>query len=263
MNENAINLPVQQDRAPAPSDLLRLALSQGAGVDQLERLMGLQERYEAMEAKKAYVVAMAAFKANPPRISKDRHVSFQTSKGQTEYDHASLANVTESINSALSLNGLSASWKTAQIEKSITVTCCITHVLGHQECTSLSAFGDDSGGKNSIQGIGSTVSYLSRYTLLALTGLATHDQDTDGANPKDPEVPEEKITVAQINELSRILESKKYDADIGLKAIAKAKKLKDMDIRNLPMSGYQSVLDRSKAMVENPKPVQPEPGAEG
>ena len=55
----------------------------------------------------------------------------------------------------------------------------ISHVI------TMAAGPDGSGGKNAIQAIGSTVSYLERYTLLAATGLATEDQDDDGrgANP--------------------------------------------------------------------------------
>jgi len=142
--------------------------------------MDLQMRWEANNAKKSYHEAMTQFKANPPDIDKNRHVKYQTSKGTTEYDHADLFNVTEKINTELSKYGLSASWTTAQLEKQISVTCRITHILGHSESTTLSSSPDDSGGKNSIQAIGSAVTYLQRYTLLALTGLATREQDNDG-----------------------------------------------------------------------------------
>jgi hypothetical protein len=75
---------------------------------------------------------------------------------------------------------LDASWRTSQPEGSVTVTCEISHSLGHSESTSLTAPPDNSGSKNTIQAIGSTVSYLERYTILALTGLATFDMDNDG-----------------------------------------------------------------------------------
>ena len=39
---------------------------------------------------------------------------------------------------------------------------------------------DTSGGKNNIQAMGSAVSYLERYTLLAITGLSTKEMDDDG-----------------------------------------------------------------------------------
>ena len=186
-----------------PADLLQMAVGQGADLDKLEKLMALNERWEANEARKAYHAAMAQFKAIPPKITKDSHVKFSTAKGVTEYNHASLSNVTNEINSELSKYGLNATWRTAQAEKQISVTCCITHILGHSESTSLSAYPDESGGKNPIQSIGSSVTYLERYTLLALTGLATHDQDNDGATATEFITPEQVETITdKLNKLS-------------------------------------------------------------
>jgi len=159
----------------SPDALISLALDKGADLDKLEKLLTLKERYEVIEAKKAYNEAMSKFKANPPEIDKDKTVAY----GNTKYNHASLANVTTKISEALSQNGLSASWRTKQ-NGQIVVTCVITHKQGHSEETSLSASADTSGSKNSIQAIGSTITYLERYTLLALTGLATVEQDDDG-----------------------------------------------------------------------------------
>ena len=49
---------------------------------------------------------------------------------------------------------------------------------------------DDSGGKNPIQSIGSTITYLERYTILALTGLATKEQDDDGKSANQTQQPD-------------------------------------------------------------------------
>jgi hypothetical protein len=170
------NLPIQS----SPSTLIELAINQGVDLDKIEKMLVLQERWEKNEAKKAYIRAMTAFKANPPEIEKDVRVQYDTSKGKTDYKHASLANVTKKINSALSEHGLSAAWSTTQQNGSVAVTCTITHEQGHSESTSLTASPDASGSKNAIQAIGSTISYLERYTILALTGLATFDMDDDG-----------------------------------------------------------------------------------
>ena len=180
-----------------PPELLRLAISSNADLDKLEKLMALQERWEANEARKAYHVAMAAFKASPPKIGKDKAVKF----GNTAYSHATLSNVTETIGAALSRHGLTASWATTQDESKITVTCRITHVLGHSESTALSSSPDSSGSKNQIQAIGSAITYLERYTLLALTGLATHEQDDDGVGATEFITAEQaKILTAKIKE---------------------------------------------------------------
>jgi len=156
--------------------------NEGMDVDKLKELLELQERWDATQARKAYVQAMADFKANPPEILKDKTVSYK----EVRYNHASLNNVTSRINKALSEHGLTASWVTSQDNGGVKVTCQITHVQGHSESTSLVAPPDSSGSKNAIQAIGSTVTYLQRYTLLALTGLATHDQDDDGAGAGSP-----------------------------------------------------------------------------
>lgn len=173
MGKEKQDLVTKQKNSPA--SMIRMAVEGKADLDKLAQLLALQERYEANEARKAYHRAMADFKANPPKIEKDKKVSY----GNTKYNHASLANVTEKISLELSKHGLSASWSTQQ-NGAISVTCKITHELGHSEETTLSAQADITGSKNAIQAIGSTITYLERYTLLALTGLATEDMDDDG-----------------------------------------------------------------------------------
>ena len=123
----------------------------------------------------------------------------------------------EKISKALSVHGLSATWKTNQNDL-IEVTCIITHAAGYSESTTLKAAPDSSGGKNAIQAIGSTVSYLERYTILALTGLATHDQDNDGRPP----APVKLISEKQASELTDLMNSiKNFDEKAFLKWIKK------------------------------------------
>lgn len=159
----------------SPAQMIQQAVSGGADLEKLEKLLELQERWEANEAKKAYHRAMTAFKSNPPEIEKDKKVAF----GNTKYNHATLSNVTRKISAELSKHGLSSSWSVSQ-NGQISVTCHITHEQGHSEQTTLSAPADTSGSKNAIQSIGSTITYLERYTLLALTGLATNEMEDDG-----------------------------------------------------------------------------------
>jgi hypothetical protein len=163
-----------------PADLLRMAVESNADLDRLDKLMALQIKWEADQARKAYVAAMAAFKATPLTIYKDKHVYFENRDGgATEYDHATIGNVTATICAALAKHGFSHRWDTKQESGQITVTCVITHELGHSEATALTALPDQSGKKNPIQSIASAVTYLQRYTLLAATGMATTDQEDD------------------------------------------------------------------------------------
>lgn len=160
-----------------PADLLRYALDSGADLDRLEKLMELQERYDTNKARMAFVAAMAEFKKRAPTILKDKNVSFSG----TTYNHATLGGICEVVIAALAEHGISHDWDTQQPESGmILVTCSLTHVQGHTKETSMCAPPDASGGKNVIQRIASTVTYLQRYTLLGACGLATKDMDDDG-----------------------------------------------------------------------------------
>jgi len=217
-------------RAISP-ELISQAVNKGTDLAGLERLWDLQIKYEANEAKKAYTVAMAAFKANPPQINKDKRVKYETSKGTTEYSHASLANVAEKINASLSEHGLSAAWTTKQ-DGAVSVTCKITHALGHSEETMLTAGADTTGSKNSIQAIGSTITYLQRYTLLSLTGLATADQDDDGQGSEEVAY----LTEEQLGQIKDYTDNYKgFEARL-------LKHLKVESLNKIPASAFNKAL---------------------
>jgi hypothetical protein len=172
--------------APTPSSILQMAVERGADIDQLTKLLDLKQRYEADEARKAFTLAMTQFKENPPEIIKDKLVDFPSKGGRTTYYHATLASVVEAAIRGLAGVGISHRWEVKQGGGIVAVTCILTHRLGHSEAVSMEAGHDNSGGKNSIQAVASSVTYLQRYTLLSITGLATKDQDDDGGRHKDP-----------------------------------------------------------------------------
>jgi hypothetical protein len=184
LSELQIMGPNENIPAPAtPMEMIGRAVASGASVETMEKLLALQERWEANEARKSFVSAIAAFKANPPAILRNRHVEFETrGGGKTSYSHATLDNVCDAIGASLASHGLSWRWETEHLDQGIIrVTCILTHVGGHSERTALQASPDASGGKNPVQAVGSTVTYLQRYTLLAATGIAVQGQDDDAA----------------------------------------------------------------------------------
>jgi len=161
-----------------PMQMLQIAVSQGADLDRLQQLMDLQDRWQATQARKAFVAAMAAFKAEPAKILKTKHVNIP---GGANFKHATLADVCDGVIANLSKHGLSHKWELNQLENGwVSVTCIVTHEAGHSERTTLHAPPDDSGKKNTIQQISSTVTYLERYTLMAACGLSAKDMDDDG-----------------------------------------------------------------------------------
>lgn len=205
--------PVEQRHVVTPMEMLDRALSSGASPETLERLMGLQERWEANQAKKAFDAAMAGAKSEIPVISKSRKVDFTTAKGRTNYQYEDLGEIARTIDPILSRYGLSYRFRTrSAVNEPVEVTCIVSHELGYSEENTLSAGRDDSGNKNSIQQIGSTITYLQRYTLKAALGLAAA-RDDDGA--KVDKAPEETktITEAQASVIRDLIEQAKVDAD--------------------------------------------------
>jgi hypothetical protein len=150
-------------------------------------------------------------------------------KGNTSYDYSTLGHLSTEIGKGLAPHGLSASWKIDQDDK-IKVTCIITHEMGHSESTSLSATADTTGSKNAIQSVGSTITYLQKYTLLSLTGLAAMGQDDDGHGASTK--PIEKITEEQAVTLNAL--ASEVNADFN--GFCKYFKVEDID--DLPASHY-------------------------
>lgn len=161
-----------------PGELLRMAMSSGRDIDTIERLMGLQDRYEATVARKAFNAALAQFHAEHIKVTRTSTVKQGPMAGLM---YARLSDFTQAIAEPLAAAGLSVSWRLLQDAKDwLEVACVVRHVLGHQEETRMSGPPDQTGGKNSIQARASTVSYLEKYTLKMALGLAEQDDDNDG-----------------------------------------------------------------------------------
>lgn len=157
-----------------PDNLLAIAVQSGANIEQLEKLMVLKERHDSAIAKKAFYKDMAAFQSMVPTIKKTSSVSF----GTTHYMFAPLGSIAEQIRVAMGSCGFSYRYEQNH-ENGIKVKCIVTHIDGYSESTTMQSAVDTSGGKNGIQGIGSTVTYLQRYTLISVLGLTTAEQDID------------------------------------------------------------------------------------
>jgi len=182
------SLQKREPQTPTPMYLIELAVAKGADADALAKLMDLQLRWEANEARKKFEAAFELFKSKAPEIIKTKLVKFANKNGDiTEYHHAELHKVTEIVAEALRAVGIIHQWKTSDANGKTTVTCVLKGFGHTEEAATLSGPSDTSGGKNNIQAIGSTVTYLQRYTLLSATGIAAKGTDNDGKTEGLPE----------------------------------------------------------------------------
>lgn len=181
-----------------PMTMIDRALMSGADPDTLSKLLALQERWEANQGRKAFDEAMAAAKSEIPTINKNREVGYEhkDGSGKTSYRHEDLGEIARVVTPILARHGLSYRFRTtSEVNQPISVTCIVSHRDGHSEENTLIAGADNSGKKNSIQAIGSTITYLQRYTLKAALGLAAADDD-DGKKSDADELASEDQVIA-------------------------------------------------------------------
>lgn len=211
-------IALRPSRAPAAAsnvDIVQAALKSG-NVEMYREAVALFKDLEGMAARKAFDNAMADAKAKIPVIRKNRLVGFDHKTGgdRTEYRHEDMAEIARTVDPILSEHGLSYRFRvSSKLNEPVSVTCVLSHRDGHNEETTLTAGRDDSGKKNAIQQVGSTITYLQRYTLKAALGLAAgHDDDGESsdqqAEPETHAPPAGSITQAQVDFIREALAAK-------------------------------------------------------
>jgi hypothetical protein len=229
---------IEGPRTPAPTtilppnnpmEMIARALDRGATPEIIDKLMDWQDRLDKRDAIRAFDAAFAVAKGKFPRIVKDARVSFESKRGgsDTDYWHETISGIAEKVDPILAEHGLAYSWELREFENSnkVEVTCVLSHVGGHSRRAPLSGTPDLSGNKNHLQAKSSAVTYLERYTLKAVLGIASaHDDDgraagmsinpdpgrtTQQRQPEPPAPPVKKITAAQATDLKARFEKAK------------------------------------------------------
>lgn len=177
-----------ESKAVNPVTLIQIAIEKGMDIAAMERLFDMQQRWEKLESIKAFNAAFSRFQGDCPTIKKSTNVKFKSQKtGQwTDYWHASREDIENGTKGVLKENGFSYKYEQEINSNAVKVTCILSHSAGHQITSSLSAPPDSSGGKNMLQGIGSTSAYLERYTLAGILGISQTKFDDDGQDYEEP-----------------------------------------------------------------------------
>ena len=219
---------------PTPVDLINTIITKGGDLSQLAQLMELQEKWEAKQAKGNFNHARQKFMDEVKTVVKN--------KEGFGYFFASLDNIARTIKPVLDKCNLHYSWDTDFVDGIVHVTCVISHVDGHEQRTKLAGAPDNSGKKNSIQAIGSTTSYLQRYTLVSALGLVISDQDSD-LNVDDDGDGGQKVVPIKKNET--VINEKQVEEILELIAKTKANTIKFCDhhkissVAEMPASKFE------------------------
>lgn len=162
--------------AMTPMDMIAMAVQNGSSIDQIDKLMDLAERLDKKQAEKAFNAAKAAFSAENIVITKDKENT------QFKSMYTTIGNLVSTVRPFLGKHDLSAGW-TIEQTNGIVVTCTLSHALGHSESVTIKLPIDNTGAKNEIQKIKSTITYARAATFEAVCGLASTDDsnlDDDG-----------------------------------------------------------------------------------
>lgn len=184
--------------AITPMEMLQEEFRKAPTIELAQQIVDLQkaafenevarQRFEWEAQSRADIVAfgnaMAKFKDNVPVIIRNRPIVDK--EGNKKYDAVALEDVAGPIMKALSALRITYRFKTTDLPDNRTRVTCYLRLEGtayEEEGSSLAAPVDTSGGKDMLKGVGSTVSYLEKYTLLASCGVHVH-----GADPEATEV---------------------------------------------------------------------------
>jgi len=205
--QGAIALP---DNSPAA--MMLKAMAQGATLEQVEKMMDLQERWERREAEKAFRESFAAFRGENIIIPKTKHVD---RKGGGSFDQAEYDEVCRRLSPALSKHGFSfrhdvkfgaKRWMVDGVENDapwVYVTCHLEHRAGHTETLLLEGPPGDQSVNTPVQNMQTTASYLKRQSLLAITGTGTGGEDDENKMRKREEATAKTDALDELRDAGR------------------------------------------------------------
>ena len=217
---------VQSETSAIVSMIERAALNPLVDIDKMERLLQMQERIFERQAKAEYALAFSQMQGELPSIERNGKIIIHDKNDRNkiiqETAFATWEDINEAIKPVLKEHGFSLSFPIGQTaEGRITVTCVLLHRGGHSEQTTMVLMHDSSGSKNSVQAIGSSVSYGKRYTASAMLNITSHGEDDDGKIAGEPEYisSDQEITLRDLI-LAVDADEKKFCAYLKIDALS-------------------------------------------
>lgn len=190
---------VQSESVSLLQIIERAARDPSVDLDRMERLLLMHERLLANQAKVAYAEALARLQPTLPLLAERGEIKNNSGNVQSRY--ALWEDIVGVITPLLSAQGFALSFRTGNPDGKIRVTAVLTHSAGHNEDTSIDLPPDESGSKNKVQAVASSVSYGKRYTAGALLNFRSGELDDDAQSAGAPML----ISEEQIKQLRALL----------------------------------------------------------
>lgn len=236
----------------------KLATNPDVDVVKMQALLEMQLGIWDRMAKMAYSRDFSALSLVLPRIVKKGSVEYEREKGnkaagmQEAFKFALLEHVDDVVRPLLPQYGFSISFTTRVREGGGLISVgTLTHRDGHETVCELPLAIDTSGGKNNLQGMGSTASYGVRYGHKILLNLIMVDEDDDGKGAGAEIIDTEKAA-----EIDTKLREKEKSLPEEKRAELRPRFLAHMgvdDIRKLKAKDYTSALTAIAAIGQKPQ----------
>ena len=182
--------PPSDSTAAVLALLERVALDPGADATKLERIVGMYERVKAEEAELAFNAAKGRILKQLAgiKVVKNKSALYEIDKGKPQkgtyeaFKYAPLEEIDKHLRPLLLEEEMDLSYSDEPREHGwILIRGRLKHLpAGHFEDSFMPAPLDTSGGKSSVQGVGSTNSYLRRYIACNIFNIVVIGDDDDG-----------------------------------------------------------------------------------
>lgn len=176
--------------------IARVAADPSVDAEKMQRLLDMQERMVAQQARIAFAQAMSRLQPQLPQITKDGRVLSKDRTVRSKY--AKFESIDRAIRPLYTAEGFAITYSTELRDGKLHVTATVRHSMGHQESVTVPIPLDSSEYRTAAQNMGSTISYGKRYALCLALNIVTTDEDDDAA-------PVERITLDQANHINDLL----------------------------------------------------------
>lgn len=220
---------------------LALAKDPSVPLERLNMLMDMQIKAETRNAEKEFNAAFARLVPSLPRIVKRGEIP---KGGGTVIKFCTIEDMDAIIRPLYTAEGFTLSFYSKPTTEGIIRVGKLRHVAGHSELSEMQLPPDKGPGRNSLQELGSAISYADRYITKGMFNIITVGEDKDGAS-----FGLKAITQQQADDLDRRMVALDFDEKkrsafftfMGIKGLS--------DIRSVQLpqaSNYLGLMERKK-----------------
>ena len=222
---------IVEQKTFSPAEMIMAAISDKSDLDKIERLLEIQVKWEANEARKVYAKAFAIAQEGILSVVKTR------SNSQTKSKYADLGDVIDSAKPVYTKEGFSVTFNEGDSPKEdhVRIIADVLHTAGHKESYHFDVPMDGKGiqgnaNMTKIHAKASSVSYGRRYLMCMIWNIPTADDD--GNTQILPTVSEQ-----QLKALKDLIKAKGLDETMLLTY------LKVESLENLLASEYMKAVN--------------------